>query len=430
VSAAAALTVEAIPTELTAGKRFVAYRLEDRGGPKPAKMPYAPDAPKGASHSNSAHGDGLRPPSVRSDGATGCACDCCRHDDGPEVARLRRLLLERDDLVEAQRHIITTQRTDLEQLRTLREEDRRLRLAEKELGRLKTFSTVQKDAIKVAAGLSGSAASRGNEAPIITRAMVAGDIGCHEATAGAALKVFDLEGSPVRRDTHYQTDEDGTPLRKKITRYRVETASPADIIEAMVEVGRGLESRQRRYLERRCPEHPDAGTVTQTVCAECGLVLNDRPPECPAPAAAEDADARYERLAPIGETPPAVAVPVTPHERLAPIGVPETNGHDAVSANGNGHDSGNGHHDRAALEMVATPLGGDRASGDQDYARSKNGHSGAPRLLITSKVSADGRPPPIPPGPCRCDEVRVRQVGGRWLCSGCGGVPVPLEAGP
>jgi hypothetical protein len=89
-------------------------------------------------------------------------------------------------------------------------------------------------------------------------------------------------------------------------------------------------------------------------------------------------------------------------------------------ANGNGcHDP-----DRAALEMVTTPIGTDRRDGD--YSRSVNGHSKVPRL----QVGANGHAPPAPPGPCRCDEVSVREVGDRWLCSGCGGVPVPLEVAP
>jgi primase-polymerase (primpol)-like protein len=40
---------ENIPEALKQGKRFVGWRYEDRGAEKPAKVPYAPDAPKGAS---------------------------------------------------------------------------------------------------------------------------------------------------------------------------------------------------------------------------------------------------------------------------------------------------------------------------------------------------------------------------------------------
>jgi len=47
---------EGIPPSLRAGKRFTGWRYEDRKGQaKPAKMPYSPDAPKGASSSNPSH---------------------------------------------------------------------------------------------------------------------------------------------------------------------------------------------------------------------------------------------------------------------------------------------------------------------------------------------------------------------------------------
>lgn len=52
VSAPLPLISENIPLALREGNRFVAWRSEDRAGqPKPAKMPYSPPAPKGASSS-------------------------------------------------------------------------------------------------------------------------------------------------------------------------------------------------------------------------------------------------------------------------------------------------------------------------------------------------------------------------------------------
>jgi hypothetical protein len=60
------------------------------------------------------YGDGVTPPApAGSDGAEGCTCEAC--PAVAEVARLRRLALERDDLVEAQQAIIGTLRTRLDE---------------------------------------------------------------------------------------------------------------------------------------------------------------------------------------------------------------------------------------------------------------------------------------------------------------------------
>ena len=336
------------------------------------------------------YGDGLRPPTTGADGATACACGCCPHDDGPEVARLRRLALDRDDLIEAQRTIIATQRTRLDQEQALRTEDRRLRLAERELRRLKTFSGTQKDAVAAAAGIVASAASRGIEAPIITRAMVAEAIGCHESTAGPALKVFDLPGSPIARDTHYQRGDDGVPLQKKITTYAVATASPAEIIERMVAVGRDLEERPRRPGPRPCPKCPDADVIIRTIttCAGCGDVLEASPPRQATPDRSEsrvsesptpivDVCRTYtEPLARIGQAPAR-------SERLASIGpVASPNG------NGNGHDQEASPFDQRAAELVAIPIAAERADGD--YGRwAPTLEERAPRLQIGPKVDSE-----------------------------------------
>jgi putative DNA primase/helicase len=81
------------PDVLTVGKRFVGYRLEARKDrPKPAKMPYSPDAPKGASSTDPSHWttfddatayarvaglDGVMRAFVESDGLVGTDLDHC-----------------------------------------------------------------------------------------------------------------------------------------------------------------------------------------------------------------------------------------------------------------------------------------------------------------------------------------------------------------
>jgi hypothetical protein len=133
----------------------------------------------------------------------------------------------------------------------------------------------------------------------------------------------------------------------------------------------------------------------------------------------------------VATPPPAVAVPVSREGQLA------------THAAGDGHDSEDGH-DRAALEMVATPLGSDRVNGDQDYARAAKVDPGEPRLRIERRVGADSQAPPAPSGngaatipapPWRCyacmADKRELTAEGDWRCAGCLSRGVPsLEDRP
>jgi putative DNA primase/helicase len=99
---------DSIPDELRRGKRFVGWRGEIRKDqPKPAKMPYSPDAPKGASSASTAHWvtfdqavkyagvamlDGIMRAFVHEDGLVGIDLDGIRN---PETGELDPMAAER-----------------------------------------------------------------------------------------------------------------------------------------------------------------------------------------------------------------------------------------------------------------------------------------------------------------------------------------------
>ena len=215
------------------------------------------------------------------------------------IRRLTRELAQERTVVAAQATIIRSQRATIEQLKELRDRDRRATLALRNLKRSKMFSATQADVIEATARIATSLANtHQTDAPIVTREMVAEDIGCDVNTAGAAMKkVFELEGSPIRRHTRILG-----PC-KKVTEHVLDTRDPIEIIEKMTMIGNGLTERPKRYPNpTRCPVHPDAGT--KIVCAEggCGIVLLERP--APAPPGN---DAQYMRVACIeGADPPVV----------------------------------------------------------------------------------------------------------------------------
>jgi putative DNA primase/helicase len=106
------LIAENIPLPLSQGKRFTAWRSEERKDqPKPAKMPYSPEAPKGASsastadwvtfetavkYANVAYLDGIMRAFDHADGMVGIDLDNCRDPETGELTpeateRVKRL---------------------------------------------------------------------------------------------------------------------------------------------------------------------------------------------------------------------------------------------------------------------------------------------------------------------------------------------------
>lgn len=112
-SAVLSLVAEGIPDALRDGRRFVAWRAEHRPGqPKPAKMPYSPNAPKGASSTAPAEWvtfedavryaqvaglDGIMRAFDPADGLTGIDLDNCRDPETGELAEWAAAIVKRLD---------------------------------------------------------------------------------------------------------------------------------------------------------------------------------------------------------------------------------------------------------------------------------------------------------------------------------------------
>ena len=139
---------------------------------------------------------------------------------------------------------------ELEQERALRARDRRTTLVDQRLGRVSNYSSTQKDIIKATARLAPALANtHQTDAPIITREMLAEATGGKAGTIGENLKVFDVEGSPIRRVTKGYGP-------KSLTHLRADDPRPVEIIEKMAEIGEQLEKRPAPRVRPDVPHLP------------------------------------------------------------------------------------------------------------------------------------------------------------------------------
>ena len=140
---------------------------------------------------------------------------------------------------------------ELEQERALRARDRRTTLVDQRLGRVSNYSSTQKDIIKATARLAPALANtHQTDAPIITREMLAEATGGKAGTIGENLKVFDVEGSPIRRVTKGYGP-------KSLTHFELTTRDPIEIMEKMAEIGEQLEKRPSPRVRPTCPTCPE-----------------------------------------------------------------------------------------------------------------------------------------------------------------------------
>jgi hypothetical protein len=355
------------------------------------------------------------------------ACDTAVPADETPEQRVARL--ERELAAERQAHAVTrsvnaVQQTriralvaELEQERALRAQDRRLTLAEQRLGRVSTYSSLQKEIIKTAAILAPALANtHQTDAPIITAQMYADAIGENPKTIGANLKVFDQPGSPIRRELKLYG-------LKKLTHYELTTTDPVAIIDAMVAVGEQLEARVSPRKRKTCPTCPEGtGTVVNIICEGCGELLEERHVAAPKDPPADNR--RKNRLLETTTT-PAMAVPVTLMAAKPPIARADLHRDDLA--------------ERRARDAQAIPLGRLAADEWKRPARPRPDPYAAPEWLRSrpdnwsdvEAVPLDDPPARPRPRPSRCDcgcyEYAAHRDG--WRCLKCGAVyDAPLAA--
>jgi DNA-directed RNA polymerase subunit RPC12/RpoP len=313
----------------------------------------------------------------------------------------------------AQATIIRAQRAELERLNREKYAEWRLRRSKLKSAQVDTFMAIARVGTKRADWLD-------KDAPVITGANLAGELGVHESTARAnAEAVCNLPGSPIRRTTEYRTDG----KRGQLTSYELRVRDPVELIEQMVVVAEALDApTSTRPRPLRCPEHPNArvNVYTQHECSRCGAVLRSDLP---------DAKPLCEEVTRIGEDAPSVdgsvLIPVQP-ARMGALGPDDPAAErfrEAVRANGNG----NGHHDpdRAAADLVAIPLGDGHPPPTPANGHASESGNGSSALAIGPPVAA------VPAVAWRCyacTSDRREQTGdGDWRCAGCRsrGVPPP-----
>jgi len=357
------------------------------------------------------YGDGVRPSpkAVGSDGASGCACESC--PAVAEVGRLRRLTLDKDDLVEYQQAVIRTQRATIER-------QNRAKYAERELRRTKLTGSQVDAAINIIRIGTQRANYFDTDAPIITGKQLAEESAIHESTARAnAEAVCTLPGSPITRVTK------SLGAKKRVTTYELASRDPVEMIEQMVVVARAIDApTSARPRPVRCPKHPRAriDVFTQRECSRCGSVLaSDFPnakPQCVEVTRIEDT---------------TVVVPVPTYVHVPRIaGTPDS---DELA-------------DRRAQGAQAISIGAGIsqyktvAFAERPPTPESNGHGESlGRIGMTRANGTNGHVGERPPtSSWRCYacgwEGRVhREQHGDWVCAGCTvivGGPAPCEEVP
>lgn len=130
------------------------------------------------------------------------------------------------------------QELDLE--RRLRAEDRRRDEVERKLLALAEFNLGQKQTIITVARILGAYLSQGEMSPIVDYGEITRKLACDRTTVYRNLKVFDIPGSPIRRELLKKRDRraDGTYGPKSRVRFHCSgVTNGIDVIEKLIEVG-------------------------------------------------------------------------------------------------------------------------------------------------------------------------------------------------
>lgn len=220
------------------------------------------------------YGDCIRPPQAdEAHAGTGDG-----HRDCPEANRLRGLLLDRDDQIEQFRSCNATLSAKLTRVTELRALEHRMERDKQRIRR--ALKPLQAESIiglvTVGPAMARAAAVKGAAHPFVTRAVVAAFIGKDEQTVGTNLKVIDLPGAPISRDTKSHG-------LKKLTAYDFAGMDTPDLLTASADWAEQLAAPPKLSPKRPvCPTCPVGTAQTAAlVCDGCSRLLMKRRPASP-----------------------------------------------------------------------------------------------------------------------------------------------------
>lgn len=235
-----------------------------------------------------------------SDGAEGCACADC--PSRARVAFLEGRLLdahdERESLLAANGTLsirLTASKAEVERL------NRRI-YADYRLGKVKTYTSSQKEAIRGLVNLAPKRAEHfDTDTPIITDATLAAEMGkCNKTANSAAETVCSLPGSPITRAM--------APGGKygQVTTYELAVRDPVEILEQFVVIAESMEAKvSSRPQKPKCRNHPNAAVTILHECSACTEIVELQP--------------LCGKVVLIAPSAPTVAVPVVTSEQTVHI---------------------------------------------------------------------------------------------------------------
>jgi primase-polymerase (primpol)-like protein len=343
------------------------------------------------------------PAPIGSDGASGCTCEVCPHR--AEETRLRRLLLDRDDLIEHQQGVIRKAHAEVKDLN-------RQKYAEWRLRRSKLKSVAADAGLALARLATSRAEYYGTDAPVITGKNLADELGVSEQTARThAEAICNLPDSPIERVTAYRTDGQYGQL----TTYRLAVRDQAELVERLAVAAEKIEEAPKtaRPKPLQCQHHPNAPLDAVHKCRVCHEIVEHQAPMGESLTHSDGSDA-------------SVSVPVVIPVRISRIaGRPDTDD----LADRRARAAQDIQLDRAVADSWKQPtpkpvnLGPIRMS-DRRADLFEMDPDTPHTIAVDVGVGDDPPPTRRSPWRCRCGSFEGHAVlnGYQWRCDGCGNV--------
>jgi hypothetical protein len=218
------------------------------------------------------YGDGVRPP-VDPPAPNGTAAGTCE-EHAAELARLQRLLIERDELIEVQQAIISRQRAELEDKTAFLS-----RVTDVLAKPNEEMSSTEKVVALVLANETHYRADRGRtKLPLVA---LAERTGLSENTVSrASRQIAERDGSPFERRVtrEVKRHEDGGEYWISTVEFVPKAATTAETLVAIANLPAAPDKPKHGGSEAattarwRCKDHPDAPLRTDTIrsCSVCG----------------------------------------------------------------------------------------------------------------------------------------------------------------